>query len=284
MTPFDAPALVSVHGGHSGEFCTHARDSLEGIIKAYIDRGFEWVGITEHMPPLEDRYLYPEEVAAGLNAARIYERFQRYIKTCRELQHLFSSRIQVFLGFETETYDGTEPVIKRLLREFKPDYIVGSVHHVADVGFDYSPNEYNKAVELTGSLDTLYCQYFDAQYKMITALQPQVVGHFDLIRIFDNNYQDRMKKSDISKRIRRNLETIAELDLILDMNMRALYKGAAEPYPTRPILEQAIELGIPIAPGDDSHGVDTVGLNVDKGIELLAEMGAETRWRKPAGR
>ena len=62
---------VSVHGGHSGEFCCHAMDSLEEIVTAYIERGFDWVGITEHIPPVDDRFRYPEEIKAGLNARLI---------------------------------------------------------------------------------------------------------------------------------------------------------------------------------------------------------------------
>ena len=57
---------VSVHGGHSGEFCCHAVDSLEEIVVAYIEKGLDWVGITEHAPPVDDRFRYPEEIKAGL--------------------------------------------------------------------------------------------------------------------------------------------------------------------------------------------------------------------------
>ena len=63
------PFPVSVHGGHSGQFCNHAADTLEAIVQAYIAHGYPWVGITEHMPPVSDDYLYPEEIAAGLDAA-----------------------------------------------------------------------------------------------------------------------------------------------------------------------------------------------------------------------
>ncbi len=47
MTTSAPPALVSIHGGHSGEFCQHAGDSLEAILEAYAAQGFAWVGITE---------------------------------------------------------------------------------------------------------------------------------------------------------------------------------------------------------------------------------------------
>jgi len=68
----------------------------------------------------------------------------------------------------------------------------------------------------------------------------------------------------------------------MDVNVRAIAKGATEPYPTRSILRQAIEMGIAVVPGDDSHGVDTVGLNIDRAIETLRDLGADMNWRRPA--
>ncbi len=63
--------------------------------------------------------------------------------------------------------------------------------------------------------------------------------------------------------------------------MRALAKGQPEPYVARPILERARELGIAVVPGDDSHGVDGVGLHTEEGIERLRSAGLSTDWRRP---
>ncbi|MDY6792675.1 MAG: histidinol-phosphatase [Thermodesulfobacteriota bacterium] len=281
MVLLDQPALVSVHGGHSGEFCCHAKDSLEDIIKAYIKRGFSWVGITEHMPFLADELMYPEEKAAGFDAKGTYLRFSNYISTCRKLQKKYSSSIKIYVGFETETFSGFEPFIKKLMKNFQPDYMVGSLHHVRDMGFDYSKQQYNETARIVGGLEALYCAYFDQQYQMINALKPAVVGHFDLIRIFDPDYQARLKKPEVQKRIQRNLKLIKKLDLIMDYNLRALYAGASEPYPSRPILLQALDLGIAVVPGDDSHGVETAGMHVKEGIKNLQDLGFDIQWRTP---
>jgi len=273
---------VSVHGGHSGEFCCHAKDSLEEIVVTYIERGFDWVGITEHVPPVDDRFRYPEDIKAGLDARQLYDRFERYVATCRGLQKKYIRTIQLYVGFETEASSGSVPFTQKLARIFEPDYIVGSVHHVDDIGFDYSADWYARAVAAAGSLEALYCRYFDAQHQFLTAVRPQVVGHFDLIRIFDPFYEETLALPSVQNRVCRNLALIRSLDMIMDVNVRAITKGAAEPYPTRTILRQAIELGVAVAPGDDSHGVDTVGLNVDKAVEALRDLGADMNWRRPA--
>ena len=276
------PSWVSVHGGHSREFCSHAVDTLEDIISAYIARGYAWVGITEHMPPVSDAFRYPDEAALGLTAEAMYERFARYMTRCRQYQASYADRITIFVGFETEAYGAAIPFAKDLQRLFSPDYIVGSVHHVADMPMDTSAADYEAAAKALGGVEALYLRYFDEQLEMIEALTPAVVGHFDLVRLFDPDYGERLKRPAIQARIRRNLERIRDLGLILDLNLAALSKGATEPYLAEPILLQARELGIPVVPGDDAHNVHEVGRHMEDGIARLLRLGFDTCWSRPA--
>lgn len=271
---------VSVHGGHSGQFCHHAKDPLEAVVQAYIEQGFTWVGITEHMPPLNDAFRYADEEQDELSTDFLQQRFREYFTECRRLQAKYADKIELFTAFETETYPGAFEFVEQLIEETRPDYIVGSVHHVGNIGIDFSAALYAQAVEKAGSLEALYCQYFDAQYEMLTTLKPAVVGHFDLVRIFDPDFRITLQLKPVQQRIRRNLDFMAEHALIMDFNLRGYYKGE-EAYPCREILEQAISMSIPIAPGDDSHGVSSVGLNYKKGVELLNSLGLNNPWPRP---
>jgi histidinol-phosphatase (PHP family) len=272
---------VSIHGGHSGQFCNHAHDSLEAIVQAYIDQRFTWVGLTEHMPPPDDRFLYPEEKQAGLTAGRMLERFEGYMDEARRLQAAYADRIEIHVGFESEGHASAHALARRLIDIYAPDYIVGSVHHIGDIAFDYSPAEYQRAFEATGDMTALYCEYFDRQYAMLQALRPQVVAHFDLIRIFDPDYSRNLALAPVRTRIQRNLELIRKWDLILDFNVAALRKGAHEPYLSRPLLEQARRMGIAVVPADDAHSVATVGARLDEGMRILQAVGFDGHWRKP---
>ncbi len=276
-----AAQRVSVHGGHSGEFCLHARDSLEEVVRAYIAKGFLWVGISEHLPPPRDGFIYPEERVAGLSVADLERRFATYLTVGRALQQRFREQIDLYLGAETEACPGAVPYTLALIARHRLDYLVGSVHHVAGYGFDLAPEAYRAAVVALRGEEQLYCAYFDRQLELIEALRPAVVGHFDLVRLFDPDYPSRLALPSVWSRIERNLSRIRALDLILDFNVRALHKGAAEPYISRPILARARELGIAVVPGDDSHSVQTVGAHIDTGIAILKEMGFDTRWRRP---
>lgn len=272
---------VSIHGGHSGQFCLHAQNSLEEIVQNYIAKGFSWVGITEHAPPETAELMYTDQRQAGNTVEGLQRLFADYMKECLRLKEKYRKEITLFAAIEIETCGHYQQYVPELIEQFRPEYIVGSVHHVLEINFDYSPAFYQRAVEKAGGLTRLYACYFDAQYEMLETLRPPVVGHFDLIRLFDANYMARLQQPEIWQRILRNLELIQRFDLILDYNQRALLKGAQEPYIARPILEIAKEMALKVVPGDDSHSAASAGNFIAEAAASLKDMGFSTNWKKP---
>ncbi len=147
---------------------------------------------------------------------------------------------------------------------------------------DFTAEAYCEAAESLGGFEGLYCRYFDQQYEMIEQLQPAVIGHFDLIKLFDKDFGTTLRRPAVQERVTRNLHKIRDLDLILDLNLAGFDKTPQEQYPNRNILKQAGELGIAIVPGDDSHGVATVGRHFQEGLVVLEEVGGNFNWRRPA--
>jgi histidinol-phosphatase (PHP family) len=276
-----APTLVSVHGGHSGEFCLHAKDSLEEMIKRYIELDFTWVGITEHLPAWNAEFMYPDEIAANLTPDKMLKTFESYMEECNRLKQKYRSKLKIFTAFEIESCSGYDIFVPEMVKKFKPDYIVGSVHHVNDLGFDFSKTQYLETAKKSGGMDALYANYFDLQYEMLRTINPAVAGHFDLIRIFDADYNSRIKKPLIWQKIVRNLECIKDQEIVMDYNLRALTKGAAEPYIATPILKLAGEMGIRVVPGEDSHSVEDIGRHMEGGIKTLQNLGFATTFQPP---
>jgi histidinol-phosphatase (PHP family) len=50
------------HHSHSGQFCCHAKGSLEEVVQEAIRQGFRTYGLSEHVPRYRPADLYPEEV------------------------------------------------------------------------------------------------------------------------------------------------------------------------------------------------------------------------------
>jgi len=277
-----SPLRVSVHGCHSGQFCDHAEGLLEDFVKSYIEKGFCWIGITEHMPAEKDCHLPPEERKNGLSAEDAQLRFEKYIQEAFRLKEAYKDQIQIYVGFETEGYVGAGIWAQKLILKYRPDYVVASVHHIHGHAFDHSPEEYEKALKAIGSPENLYNTYFDRQYELFQYLSPQVVGHFDLIRIFDQKYEAHFQIPSVWKRIERNLAFMKEHHAIFDFNLRALSKGAKEPYICAPILKRVLELGIKVVPGEDSHSPGDCGRFIDQGLKVLKKMGVEGPFDPPS--
>ena len=110
---------------------------------------------------------------------------------------------------------------------------VGSIHHVHTHPIDFDRSMYELARKAAGGSDErIFEDYFDQQYEMLRALEPPVVGHFDLIRLMSDN-QDRSFRQfpDVWNRIERNLRFIAQYGGMLELNSSAFRKGLAELYP-----------------------------------------------------
>lgn len=274
-------AKVSVHGGHSGTYCSHAKDPLEAIVQKYIEQRFEWCCLTEHMPPMNPSLMLPEEKNLGYDCGALHVRFDDYFREAKLLQKKYAHQIDIYVGFETEAYSEYEVLVQSLIDRHKPQIIVGSVHHVKDLMIDGPLDQYKKALEACGSIESLYCAYFDKQLELIDRFRPAVVGHFDLIRMHDPNYIERWSVPEIRERALRNLKRIKQLGLVLDLNVRSYTKEANEPYLSEPWLRVAIREDMKIALGDDSHGVMNVGQYLEKGVAFLRKLGGKAEWTKP---
>lgn len=54
------------HHSHSGEFCLHAKGTLEEVVQEAIRKGFTTFGLSEHIPRYRAVDLYPEEVSTSI--------------------------------------------------------------------------------------------------------------------------------------------------------------------------------------------------------------------------
>ena len=127
----------------------------------------------------------------------------------------------------------SENIIGSLLAKYGFDTVVGSVHHVHGIPIDFDRTTYERARNVSGGTDEkLYTDYYDAQLKMLEAVRPPIVGHFDVIRLLSNDPDASLKKHDVVwSRISRNLSFISSYGGMLEINTAALRKGMSEPYP-----------------------------------------------------
>ena len=268
------PWLISLHGGHSGEFCDHAHDRLEEIIEAAITRGCPVYGVTEHAPRIEPHRLYDEEVALGWSVESLDTLFGEYARTLKALQKQYAGRIDIVCGFETEVVPEVRyvEVMNELRTRHGFEYIVASVHWVAGQIIDYKREHFDAAVAACGGLEALAIHYYDTVAEMVQGLRPEIVGHLDLVRKMAPDTA-AVETPAIQAAAFRALDGIAASGAILDVNTAALRKGQPCPYPAPWLVRAAHERGIPFCFGDDSHGVDQVAAGLPEARQYLLELG-----------
>ena len=114
---------------------------------------------------------------------------------------------------------------------------------------------------------------------MLKALQPKVVGHFDLIRLLSEQPgRDLREWKGVWQRVVRNLQEIVQQGGLMEINSSALRKGLAEPYPARSVCEEYVKLGGKLTLSDDSHGVAQVATNFGRAVDYLESLGVEELW------
>jgi histidinol-phosphatase (PHP family) len=263
----------SYHGGHSGEFCGHAKGKLEAVVQRAIEAGFTHYGLSEHCPRYREQDLYGEEHAAGMTTASLLASFQAYITEAFALRERYADRIQVLVGFETERLPPGDWLARmRELRALAPfEYVIGSVHDVDGVWVDYKREVTEALAEQVGGRARLQARYFDDVADMVRALQPEVVGHIDLIRKFEGEGASIDRAA--WPHLEAALEAVRDAGAALDVNCGASRRGLSPVYPLPSILQRAREMNIGVTLGDDGHGAHDVGVGLDSCMQAITAAG-----------
>lgn len=274
------------HHTHSGQFCAHASDSLRDVVSHAIrQRRMLAFHLTEHCPRHAE-HLYPEEVRAGVDAARLEELYDGFVAEAvrlrRELQEDAATiePCHMLIGFEAEWIEpaSSAAMVRRLLQKHAAvvDYFIGSVHHVHAIPIDFDRAMYDQALAAAGGSErALFHAYFDAQHDMIQALRPKLLGHFDLVRLFSARPEQSLIEAwhgSLWPKILRNLDLAKSIGAVLEINTAALRKGLQQPYPRLEICRAWKERGGAFVLSDDSHSVSQVGTHYPQVLSFLEQL------------
>lgn len=274
---------MSLHGGHSGEFCDHAESTLSEMVAAAVNAGYHTFGVTEHAPRTEE-YIYLEERAMGWGATYLNRLFAAYVTEVNRLAVEFQGRLQVLRGFEMEVVPASTYVswMTELRAWSLPsgepafDYAVGSVHFVDGHQIDGKLDAFQGAINHAGSLEALVIRYYEHVAELATVLKPEVIGHFDLIKkniIRENLDIQVLSRSAVTQAATRALSAVKDAGSILDFNLAGWRKKLGEPYPSPALTREACAMGIGFCFGDDSHRPTEVGAGLADGRNYLLENG-----------
>lgn len=294
------------HHSHSSDYVAHGVDPLESIISRVLELNFHTYCLTEHMPRLTVEYLYPEELNSECKSDDLkvlQDKFSKFLEHAKIIKNRETGkRTQFLIGTEVEGCDEKHVAYAHELMKNHSDvlqFFVGSVHHVNGIAIDFNAQYWLEALKVSGNnLKQLLLDYFELQYRMLVSLEPLVVGHFDLIRLFCpqdmlvnvntgkvvQSLQDgsvKMVKDislieqwpEVTESVIRNLKFINNYGGVIEINSAALRKGLPYPYPHRDIGMLVKEYcGGRFVLGDDAHGVSQVGVCYDEVLKYIDEV------------
>ena len=268
---------VSLHGGHSGDFCDHAEGSLRDTIEAAVAFGYHTFGVSEHAPRDEARFLYEEEKSQGWDVARLWSDFEAYANEVANLADEFADRITILRGFEAEVVpsDRYAQLMQDIRERHRFEFMVGSVHYVGEMLIDGPQEAFDRAAAAHGGIQDLCIAYYETVSEMVTTLRPEVVGHLDLVRKRAPS-EESVATPQIREAAFRTLEVIRQHDAILDLNTAGYRKNLGRPYPAPWLVRRAHEMGIGFCFGVDSHGPHQVEDGLEPARRYLLELGVDS--------
>ena len=231
--------------------------------------------------------------------------FDLFLEEAHRLKERYASKISLLVGLETENITDIDlEKLEGLLQRVgsRVQYVVGSVHHVNGVPIDFDLPTYQRALaSFTNKQEeereeALFLAYFDAQYEVMRRFRPEIIGHFDLCRLYQPTCRFE-KYPSVLEKIERNIRFAVEYGALFELNAAAFRKGWETAYPgedivkarfSREILHHFNANNLPFkiiqkqgghfALSDDSHGPHAIGLNYDRLLPYLRKVGITKLW------
>lgn len=241
--------IVDLHN-HT-PLCNHASGKMSQYIEQAMLNNTKYFGFSDHAPMDFDKKYRMS-----------FEDMKQYEADILKMKQKYADKIEILLGYEVDYLQGH--IDKRVLNA-DVDYLIGSVHFLNKWGFD-NPEFIGKYDEM--DIDEIWEEYFSTITQMAQSGYFEIVGHLDLIKVF--NF---MPTKDILKMVQPTLQAIKQADLTLEINMAGYRKPVKQPYPSPEILKEAFKLNIPITFGSDAHEPKQVGLYADKVVKLAQDIG-----------
>lgn len=233
--------------------------------------------------------MYPNERKLGWSVEKTIIDFERYMKALPEVAAEYEGRLNVVRGFECEVVpdrsyiDRTQAYRSQTIpdQDGAPlfDYFVGSVHFVGEIPIDDEPKRWAEAAEAHGGPESLAVAYYATIGRMVEALQPDVIGHLDLIKLNVSRagYDPAaITTARVMAAAEISLEAIRACNGILDLNTAGWRKDLPEPYPAPWVVNLATAMGVPFCFGDDSHRPSQVGYCIERARLYLLGNGVDT--------
>lgn len=252
---------------HTHSVRDDGRNRLEDMVRAAISADLTSVGFSGHSPlPFANDWTIPAEHLADYRAE------------VRRLKDAYAGRIDVYCGLEWDLLSETP--------SDDYDYIIGSIHHIPIEGMvinvDHSADAtWRYLGECFGGNTDAAAKVYFAQYAVLAAMeQVDIIGHFDIITKFDEQYHFfRTDSAQYRAAALEAVETLVKAGKVFEINTGAISRGfRTTPYPSDELLRAINRLGGRITITSDAHSTTGIVCSFDQAEQLALECGFREIW------
>lgn len=231
--------------------CKHATGTVEEYLNKAIEKKIKYFGFADHAPMnFDPKYRMK------------FEQMHQYENSILRAKDKFKNDINVLLAYEVDYLEGY--IDERILKA-DVDYLIGSVHFIGKWGFDnpefigqYKHKDINKIWE----------EYFEAIEALAKTNLFNIVGHIDLIKVF--NF---LPTKDIKSIANKAIKEIKKANMVVEINAAGFRKPVKEAYPSSDIMELLAQYDVPITFSSDAHEPEQVGYKKDEIYKLAKAYG-----------
>ena len=222
------------------------------------ERGIDELGVAEH--------VYRFTAALDVWQHPMWERYavddlDAYCSFVRE-------RTDLKLGIEADFIPGREDRMRALLEDRDWDYVVGSIHFLAEGALDYDKYDVWNSGR---SADHVWRTYFTWLGELAASGMCDILAHPDLVKHWGR--ERPWPERDLRFYYDLAMERIADSGVAVEVSTAGLRKPVGEIYPSAAFLEMVADAGNPVALSSDAHTTEHLGFGYDEAVQLLADHG-----------
>jgi histidinol-phosphatase (PHP family) len=240
--------------------CGHARGRIQDYIEAAIEKGMDFIGISDHSP-----YFASDEEQPYPHIAMGKSEFSAYVNEVLQLKQLYSGKIEVLLGVESDFFPEHVEEYRTYYERYPFDYIIGSVHHVDGINI-FKQDRWEGLTEQE-KVRTKENYYSLIEHSARSGMF-QILGHIDAMKGYYPSFSSIQTAV-----VERTLKVIGECDMAIEINTSGKTKTVGGWYPSDDMLEVARHYGVKVTFGSDAHDPDRVGDEWELVRRRLKEIG-----------
>ncbi len=243
---------------HPSSADSHFRPAnVERYRQIATQRGIEELGVSEHI------YRFKQALSVW--------RHPFWLQNATDDLHAYCAFVRqqtdLKLGIEVDFIPGRERSIEALIASEQFDYVIGSVHFLADKAVDM---EQYTVWDGSSSADQIWQRYFQTLAQAAASGLFDIIAHPDLVKVWGAGSGGRpLPQGDLARFYQLAVPAIVDSSVAIEVSTAGLRKAVGEIYPAPALLQMCVQAGVPVALSSDAHTPQDVGSGYAQALALL---------------